>query len=283
VDNKFALDESDLAEIAAFEKEAAAAVKTPEEAAKRREDEAKLLAAFKKNRSKDTFTPLYQSFKPLIIRAASKNMIKSTIPASAHIAQAAQSFLSAVDSYDPKKRAFASHAFDTILQKGKRLNYKYQNIGYIPEERTSKYGNYLRTVSFLREELGREPSTIELADELKWPIKRVEMLREEDKKDLVLDEMKGGVALQHSDKAMQVLHDINYELTPEHSVVLEYAAGMNGRPMLSKPGGGADIPAIIKATKLPEHKVRNAFRAITRKFREHRGNQLAEEAEESEV
>lgn len=266
------IDDETKAAVMEFYKEAAVSA---EALKKKRSEEEQLLSAFHKNPSVHTFTPLYQSYKPLIMKAASINMIRSPLPESAHMAFAAQNFLNAVQTYDPKKGAFGSHMFGQVRDKGKRLNYKYQNIGYIPEDRTSKYGHYQRAVAFLREELGREPSTIEIADEMHWPVKKVELLREEDKKDLVLDEIHTEVhPLTRSNKVAQIFHDINYELTPEHSVVLEHAFGLNGRPAFLKPNGGPDIGKIMGATKLPEKKVRNALRTISRKYREHRGEAL---------
>ena len=249
-------------------------VKVAEDLKEKRNRETDLLKAFKKDPSKETFMPLYTSFKPLLIRAASKNMRGSPLPQAAHMAFAAQNFLDATRTFDASKGAsFRTHAFNTVLEKGKRLNLKYQNIGYIPESRATKYQAYQTGVHLLREELGREPSTVEIADEVGLPVSEIEKLRKEVKKDLVTREhiVSQGMQFAQSDKAMQVMRDILYSLEPKHQLVLEYTVGMNGRPSLVKKSGKADISAIAKATGLGINEVRSARKTIKRKVQEYRG------------
>lgn len=249
---------------------------------KKRETEVGLISTFKKNPVKDTFVPLYNSFKPLIFKAAQKNMFGSPIPQAAHIAYAQQSFLDATRTWDPGKGAFNTHVFNTVFEKGKRLNLKYQNIGYIPEARATKYQAFNTTLHLLREELGREPSTLEIADEMHIPPSEVERLRKEVRQDLVMNENLPnlGGSFAQTDKALQIARDIQYSLIPKHQLVLEHALGLNGQTALIKKNGGADVQAIAKAAKIPVSDVRSAFKTITRKFKEHRGTIGAKTAED---
>lgn len=245
---------------------------SPEELAKKRKEEESLLKAFKSNPSKDTFMPLYQSFKPWIYKAAYSNMRGSPIPQSAHVAYAAQSFLDAIRTHDPKLAPFRLYAYTTVLNKGKRLNLKYQNIGYIPEARATKYQMFNNAVNMLREQLGREPSSHELSDEIKWSVKDVETMRKEIRKDLVLDESKAeAFTLAKSDRAKQVFQDMMYSLIPAHQTVLEHAIGLNGKSALVKPSGGPDLGAISKVTSLPVPKIRSALKTISRKYKQMEG------------
>lgn len=239
----------------------------------KRTKETELLQAFKRSPSKNTFMPLYQSFKPLILKAAQKNMFGSPIPQAAHTMYAAQSFLDATRTHDPSKGGFATHMFNTVFEKGKRLNLKYQNIGYIPESRATKYQSFQTAQYLLREQLGREPSTVELADEMAMPPTEVERLRKEIRQDLVLNENlpNVGPAFAQSDKAMQVARDIQYSLIPKHRVVLEHAVGLNGIQPLLKPTGGPDVQKISKAARITVPEVRSALKTISRKFKEYRG------------
>jgi len=277
VDNNSTNSSNEMMEdIVEFYKEAAI---SSEDLFKRKSQEASLLHAFKSNPTSQTFTPLYQSYKPLMIRAASVNMINSPIPKSAHIAYASQSFLDSVRTHDPKKGPFATHMYSTVREKGKRLNYKYQNIGYIPEERITKYGLFNKTIDLMKEELGREPTTHELADEMKWSPKQVETLQREIRKDLILNEDHSeSDPFTRSNRATLMFHDLSYNLPKEHALVLEHATGFNGRKALTKPSGGPDIKAISSATGLNSQKIRNALRNITRKTREYRGERFIEEA-----
>lgn len=251
---------------------------------KKRTEDVQLLNAFKKDPSKDTFTPLYQSFKPLIYKASRPNTFRSSLPASAHWAYATQSFLDAIRTHDPKLAPFHIHAYTTILNKGKRLNLKYQNIGYIPEARATKYQVFNNAIVLLREQLGREPSTLEIADDLQWSPKMVETMRKEVRTAYLMDEGKSEVhGLIKSDKAKQSLQDLQYSLIPSHQLVLEHAVGINGKKALLKPTGGPDLQAISKATKLSVPKIRSALKTITRKYKQYQGQvvnpEIMEEAD----
>jgi len=236
--------------------------------------EADLLKAFKSKPSKDTFMPLYQSYKPYIMKAASKNMFGSPIPSAAHVAFAAQSFLDAIRTHNPAKGGFSQHMFGTVFNKGKRLNLHYQNIGYIPESRATKYQDFQTANYLLKEQLGREPSGVELADEMAIPIKEVERMRKEMRSDYILNEALPSIGPQfaQSDKAMNVFRDIQYDLIPKHRTVLEHAIGLNGVKALTKKSGGPDVQAISKAAKISVPEVRSALKTITRKTREYRTN-----------
>jgi len=243
-----------------------------EDIAKKREEDIRLLNAFKKDPTKETFTPLYQSFKPLIYKASRPNTFGSPLPPSAHWAYATQSFLDAIRTHNPKLAPFHIHAYTTILNKGKRLNLKYQNIGYIPEARATKYQLFNNTLSLLREQLGREPSTLEISDELKWSPKMVETMRKEIRTDYLMDEGKSEIhSLVKSDRAKQAFQDLQYSLIPAHQLVLEHAVGLNGRSALLKPSGGPDLNAISKVTKLSVPKIRSALKTITRKYKQYEG------------
>lgn len=244
-----------------------------EDLQKKREHETTLLSTFKKNPTKDTFMPLYTSFKPLILRAASRNMFGSPIPKAAHTMYAAQSFLDAIRTHDPAKGRFNVHAFNTVFEKGKRLNLKYQNIGYIPESRATKYQAFQTASHILKETLGRDPSTLELADEMAMPPNEIERMRKEMRQDLLLNESlpNVGPAFAQSDKAMQFARDLQYSLIPKHRVVLEHAVGLNGIQPILKRSGAPDIQAISKKTKLTVPEIRSAIKTINRKFKENRG------------
>ena len=259
------------AEVEEMTKEAAI---SPEELKKKRTQEVDLLGAFHKAPSKATFMPLYQSFKPFIMKAAKKNMYGSPLPQAAHMALAAQSFLDATRTWDKSKGPFASHAFNTVSEKGKRLNLKYQNIGYIPEARATKYQSFQTAQYLLRENLGREPSTVELADEMSMPPAEIERMRKEIKQDLILKENlpNAGPAFAQSDKTRQVYRDIQYSLTPKHRLILEHAVGLNGLTPLSKSGGGPDVQALAHGLKLSVPEIRSGLKAISRHVKEFRGS-----------
>ena len=249
-----------------------ALTKTATDMTSKRAKEHDMLASFKHSPSQDTFMPLYTSMKPLIATAASRNSRGSSIPQSAHMAYAAQNFLDAVKTYDPGKGSFRTHAYNTVFEKGKRLNLKYQNIGYIPEHRSTKYQVYQTALHLLKEELGREPSTVEIADECHMPVTEIERLRSEVKRDLLAQEhiVSKGLGFAQTDKAMQVAYDVHGSLEPKHQVILEHTVGMYGKKPMLKPSGASDIKGISKVTGIPIHEVQNARKVFKKKFQDYR-------------
>lgn len=247
------------------------AADTAEVLKKKRENEATLLTAFQKKPSQETFSPLYESYLPIIMKASKGNMMHSTLPQAAHKMFAAQNFLDSIRTYKPSMGSFRSHMFGNVMQKGKRLNPKYQNIGYIPEARAMKYQAFKTTHQLLRDELEREPSAHEIADEMSLPVKEVERLTKEVRKSYILQEELPSLGASHlqSDKTLQAAHDFIHDLIPSHQVVLEYALGMNGKPSLHKESGGPDAAAIVKASGLGMNTVRSAFKTISRKMEAH--------------
>lgn len=255
-----------------FEKQAAAM--TPEQLKKRREAEIGLFKDFKSNPSKETFAPLYNSFKPIIYKAALPNMRNSNIPQSAHMALAAQNFYRALQTYDPSKGGLTTHITNYVGQQGKRLNYKYQNIGYIPEKRITSYQAFINAQEILKDQLGREASSLELSDELKLPVKEIERLRKEVRKDLIMDDRKSEMfAFAQSDKSMQMFRDIQYNLIPQHQVVLEHVVGLNGKTSVgTKKSGTVNMAELKKVTGLGDNTIRSALKSITREVKKYRGS-----------
>jgi hypothetical protein len=247
---------------------------TADDLRKRRTSETDLVANFQKHKSTETFMPLYNSFKPWIAKATHGNSFGSPFPPAAHNALAAQSFLDAIRTWNPNKGVqFRTHVWNTVQNKGKRLNLKYQNIGYIPEARATKYQAFQTALHLLREELGREPSTIELSDELAIAPADVERLRKEIRQDRIMKEDMPTLGPSHaqSDRVVEAARDIQYALIPKHRLVLEHIQPIAGKPLLVKQSGGPDVLAIAKATKLSVGEVRSALKTISRKVQEHMG------------
>lgn len=247
----------------------ASAPHSPVDLSKKRSEEEAMLERFRKEPSPNTFMPLYNSMKPFVMRAASMNMVRSQIPKAAHEMQAAQSFMDAARTYKKEKgSSFRTHAFTTVFEKGKRLNLKYQNIDYQPEARATKYQHYQNAIYVLREQLGREPSDIELADELSLPVVEIERMRKEINRDLIEQShfSNRGLAFAQTDRAMQAARDIYPTLEPKHQLVMEYTFGLNGKPSLVKKSGKSDITAIAKAAGIKLSDVRSARKTIKRKL-----------------
>ena len=99
-----------------------------------KQEELELYNQWKKTGDKTYFQQLYRSMGGLINTALSKSSYGSNLPQSAFKLEGAQQFYNALETFNPTKGAqLATHVYNTVQDKTKRLNYTYQNIARRPE------------------------------------------------------------------------------------------------------------------------------------------------------
>jgi DNA-directed RNA polymerase specialized sigma subunit len=82
--------------------------------------------------------------------------------------------------------------------------------------------------------LGREPTTNELADHLKWSEKEVMRVgADQSQKDLIETAFEGDPTAILPSRTAEVMRLVKYELTPEETLVYEYTLGVGGKPQLA--------------------------------------------------
>jgi DNA-directed RNA polymerase specialized sigma subunit len=232
----------------------------------RKSDEQKWFDQWKQTGSKPAFHQLYYSMKPLLSKAAMSASYGSNIPRAAHEIWAAQNMLDALHTFDPKKGvALQTHVYGAVSQKAKRLNYQYSNMGQIPETRAIQVGNFNSAVANLREELGREPSAVEIADDMSLGLRDVERLRKEIQKDLSLDGMEDH-SFDETPKEREVLQFLYYDLNPEQQVIYDYMFGMHGKPRLVKKNEKINFDEIARRSGFSSSKARALFNQVKTKF-----------------
>lgn len=233
----------------------------------RKKTELDLFNQWRKTGDKVHFQALYGSMKNLIHDAAKKASFGSNIPEAAHKIYAAQNFLDALRTYDPKKgTALQTHVYGAVHQKAKRLNYMYQNLGHIPEPRAQQIGLYQSEHQNLRDSLGREPSAAELADRLNWNIRDVAHIQKELRKDLAMDQGTEEAPFFENAREEEVLSFIYYDLSPEEKVVYEHVFGKFGRMRMIKANNKVDFDGIATKMGVSPSKVRTLFIGIRKKL-----------------
>lgn len=232
-------------------------------ASTRKLDEQELYNKWKNSGSKDSFQKLYSSMKPLIYDAARKASFGSNVPESAHQIWAAQNFYAALNTYKPTAgTALQTHVYNTVHQKGKRLNYLYQNLGHIPEPRAMQIGLYQNTQENMRASLGREPSVAELADRLSWGIKDVVRIQTELQKELAFDVGTEEHGVFESSIDEEVLDYVYYELNGEEQLMYDYVFGKHGKPRMVKPNKKVDFEGIAKRAGFSASKARGLWTKV---------------------
>lgn len=177
-------------------------------------------------RKKKDLQPLFNQFSGTLEKQVNQYAYRVNIPPAAIRANVHQNFLDAVNSYDPnyivrgKPVALNTHV-NWHLQKTKRFISQHQNFARIPEPMLYNIGNYERTQERLRERLNREPSTMEMADAMKWPPRHVEQMRKSLRRDLSANLFEYDPSTLQVSRWNEVKSMIPYELTPQENAVFE--------------------------------------------------------------
>lgn len=114
---------------------------------------------------------LLNRLEPLIQREVQK--WGSTVPAAALSARARLLTVDALRKYDPNMGAAVGTHVASQIRKLSRHVYPYQNVARLPENKQLSYNTYQVAQQRLTDNMGREPTSDELSDELGWTPKKV--------------------------------------------------------------------------------------------------------------
>lgn len=222
------------------------------------EREKDLWEQWRKDPTPNNASKLFNYMNP-IIQAKVNTFKTAPIPKSALDLEAKKWAMKSFQTYNPNRNTRLSTHTTNWLKKLNRYVYKRQNVGYIPEERIIKIQTYKNTKSNLETKLGREPSVPELSDELAWPMKEVERMESELRKDIAPTYEMGDMGYIKSDPSKEVLNYIYFELSPQEQLVYDYTVGAHGKSKIS----GGDI---AKKLNVSQSKVSQIKKGIGRKM-----------------
>ena len=194
--------------------------------------ELQLWKDWKKTGNEEAMGQLLNSMDPLIQKRVSQFM-GAPLPRSAIEAEARKQAMKAFETYNPKMGAALGTHVNNYMQKVYRYVSTYQNVGRLPESRTAKIDLFNKTKSYLEQQKGREPSTVELADELRWSPREVGRMEVELRKDLGLETSFGEMKFLDFDQNADLLNYGYFELSPEEQLVFDYSVGMHGKMRLT--------------------------------------------------
>ena len=200
-----------------------------------KEKEFKLWEDWSSNQDYKARNELLTSLNPLLMKQVNKYNA-SPIPRTALETEARVLALNAFDSYDPAKAQLNTHVTNH-LKHLQRFVLNYQNVGKIPESRGLAISKFQNIQSNLTEDLGRDPTAVELADELKWSIPEVERMTVELRKDLTIMQVEdamdsGGFyddTIEERPEVLNALEFVYFDASPEEKKILEYSFGIKGQ------------------------------------------------------
>ena len=206
--------------------------------------------------------PLLKSIRPLIDSEASQWARQRDVPPAAIRAEFTSQAVEGLRTYDPKYGAQINTHLRSQMRRARRFITKYQNTARIPETRVYKVQKLQNATTYLQEQLGREPTEHELADEMQWSPKQVSYLQKEVRKTLPTTQFRSDPMSIVPSKQAEILRLLPYELTMEEKQVFEYLYGFGGKPKLA-PG------AIAKKLNMSAPKVSRLKKSIAEKYKQY--------------
>lgn len=193
--------------------------------------------------------PLLKLYEPLL--AQKVRLWKAPqVPESAFKAELQTHLIKAFQGYDPTRGAAINTHVEKRLEKAKRYNNRYQNLAYIPEGQSGMIGDIQRARDRLTDELGRAPTTDELADHVGVTPKRLDTIIKAVKRDIPMGRSGGAESYDYSSAgdrtgrgfedqqiavAQHILPTI-FPNKPEMHEIFHYTFGTNNYPQILSTG-----------------------------------------------
>jgi DNA-directed RNA polymerase specialized sigma subunit len=190
----------------------------------RQQQDLELWREWRRTNNPQTLAKLLDKLQPLIRREVAK--WGGTVPPAALESKGRLLTVEALKSYNPNMGAAIGTHVTARLRKLSRHVYPYQNVARIPENQQLMFNTVSVAQNRLYDDLGRDPTVTELADELKWSPKKVsDFQRSYSRKEY--GESEG--AFLETDTADTTLTDFYYHgLTPDDQKLFEDITGYGG-------------------------------------------------------
>jgi len=187
------------------------------------------------------------------------------LPRPAIESQARLLAMHAFNTFDPKHGTQLSTHVGHELKHLHRYVLDYQNVGKIPENRGIAISKFKNVKSHLSEKLNREPSVIELADELAWSPAEVERMHNELRSDLNVIQGKEEAFFDSqfnmSDHSRDIVEFVYWSSPPEDQKIMEYWFGIGGSPKLS-------VEEMAKKLRKTPEQIKASSKAIALKIQQ---------------
>jgi DNA-directed RNA polymerase sigma subunit (sigma70/sigma32) len=140
------------------------------------------------------------------------------------------------------------------------------DIAHIPDNRNAHIIRFRDTITALSDQLGREPTTFEIADSMQMNEKEISRLQKELKKDLYAEE---GLESFIPTKDVEIIEDrakaMMMDLNPQEQLILEHQLGLHGKAKL--------VPnQMANKLHLPISQVRGSIVKIQKKWKDYYGS-----------
>lgn len=217
-------------------------------------------------RKPEKLRPLVRSLQPLVKHRSRifENKVRD-IPPPVIRSEFQKQLVGALETFDPNKGKMSTYV-STRLMKANRFINTYQNPARIVETRVYNITKVKNSEDFLRQQMGRPPTAMEIADHAKMPVRDVQALQKEVRKAHPTGQF--GPADPTSitpSRTKEVMRLLPYDLTPDENAVFERVYGTGGKKQM---GTGQ----IAKDLNMSAPKVSRLKRSIADKWKQYDGN-----------
>lgn len=229
-----------------------------------------LVMEWKKKPSPELFEKLYKKYEGTINRGMYMfaGGYNNPLPKAATKAHALSAFSTALNGFDPAKGGNLSTWITTQMRTLQRYVRDNKDIAHIPENRLIHVGMLREREMFLTDRLGRAPSLPELADDMKWPVKKIKMIKGEMRRDLMGNRGLDELAVKTSGRVESMLQGLYYDVPPFQQKILEHTFGWGGNEKLA-------IKDMAKALKVPEAKIRYEKEKLAKRIQKDYAHELS--------
>lgn len=143
----------------------------------------------------------------------------------------------AIKSYNPAMGTALSTHITNRIQKISRTQYTHGQAARSPEHRAVAMSTFSQAHNGLSSDLGRDPSTIELADNLGWSKNRIQEFQQAyGRKELLgSGDYDASTFAVNDHRADPMVDFIYYDLSPADQRLFEDITGYGGKPVLKNP------------------------------------------------
>ena len=237
------------------------------EASKKASDDLELWHAWNRGgQTPELMQPLIKKYEPLFKRKTQEWKAPAVAPA-AFTAELKRHFIDAAKTFDPERGvAFNTH-MQYRIQKAKRFNAKYQNVGYIPEGQAEHIGDIQSAQNTLNEQFGRAPTAAELAEHLDLPEHKVTTVLKALRNDIPSskfesDPFEFGTS-RENDVIRQMQRRPDEYFTPEEAKVFQHVFGVNNHKKIT------DTTTLASTLGVSMPKVSRLKTSIAEKVKKH--------------
>lgn len=177
-----------------------------------------------------TLQRILDQLNPVIQRAV--NQWSGTLARAALELEAKSLAREALDTYRASGGASLATHVTNRLKKLSRISYQHQNLARIPEYQLRKYHTFTTAQAQLQDELGRDPTEHELADQLAWSVPAVSAFQHSLRQEFI-ESGETPPIFDTSPGDNGIIDYIYYDLSPIQQKIFGGTAGYHEEPQLS--------------------------------------------------